>query len=122
MAKNRKIWSSPPRSSRPARKNQKNRKQSHSFLDNETRRAYHCSSGCELALQLLPSRFASAWRPICLHAGVDSLPMSASNEREPGPSRSDRVRFGTERLGKGTWATSHEAQFLPQAVGWGGSA
>ena len=47
--------------------------------------------------------------------------MSASNELEPGPSRSSVVRFVTERLGKGTWQAPREARFLPQAVGWGGS-
>jgi len=46
--------------------------------------------------------------------------MSTSNELEPGPSRFCKKRSGGARLGKGDWATSREAQRLPQAVGWGG--
>ena len=46
--------------------------------------------------------------------------MSASNELEPGPSRFGKKRYVGVRLGKGDWATSREAQYLPQAVGWGG--
>ncbi len=46
--------------------------------------------------------------------------MSASNELEPGPSSWTANRSGGGGLGKGDWATSREAQGLPQAVGWGG--
>jgi hypothetical protein len=46
--------------------------------------------------------------------------MSASNELEPGPRRLSTKRPLGVRVEKGDWATSGEAQSLPQAVGWGG--